>query len=100
MHSRHSEPQKIQGYAPLNGLKMYYEIEGPRRSTGLCLSCLWICRSAFFSCAGSNPKLTRCCNEPTTKIEWADATWPLIRGRVKEDAAEIARELAQWPGQS
>jgi hypothetical protein len=28
MDSRHAEPQKIQGYAPVNGLKMYYEIEG------------------------------------------------------------------------
>ena len=28
MDSRHVEPQKIHGYAPVNGLKMYYEIEG------------------------------------------------------------------------
>ena len=28
----------------------------------------------------------------TTKIEWADATWSPIRARVKQDAAELARQ--------
>jgi pimeloyl-ACP methyl ester carboxylesterase len=28
MNSRHGDLQKIDGYAPVNGLKMYYEIEG------------------------------------------------------------------------
>jgi pimeloyl-ACP methyl ester carboxylesterase len=28
MNARHGDPKKINGYAPVNGLKMYYEIEG------------------------------------------------------------------------
>jgi pimeloyl-ACP methyl ester carboxylesterase len=28
MNARNEDPKKIQGYAPVNGLKMYYEIEG------------------------------------------------------------------------
>jgi len=28
MNARNGDPKKIQGYAPVNGLKMYYEIEG------------------------------------------------------------------------
>jgi pimeloyl-ACP methyl ester carboxylesterase len=28
MNTRNPDPKKIQGYAPVNGLKMYYEIEG------------------------------------------------------------------------
>src|ERR1700745_3535213 len=28
MNARNGDPKKIRGYAPVNGLKMYYEIEG------------------------------------------------------------------------
>jgi pimeloyl-ACP methyl ester carboxylesterase len=28
MNARNGDPKKINGYAPVNGLKMYYEIEG------------------------------------------------------------------------
>lgn len=47
-----SETKKTHGYAPVNGLNMYYEIEGSGAPLVFIPPAFWICRNEVVSIPG------------------------------------------------
>lgn len=93
MNSPSGSAKKISGYAPINGLKMYYEIEGTGDPLVFISSRFWIRRFGIFPCPRSEP--FRHCGRPSGQR--SDQRYPRSSVSIEQYAKDVV-DLLKYLG--